>query len=397
MLAQNYNYIITLMLEKGQPDSIQYYCQLIEDLVPRIDLAKFEKNKSDSLKAHHEIAKIRAVSTLSLAHYYQLTGSSGKADSCYRKVLGMAKMYGFESLGAKAFFKMGTMWANQGQVVIALQFVDSALQCYLKRNDFESVIETANFLSGLNSRIDSASRAIGYQNLSSAYSDSLRYREMSAKVLNDKLFLAAANTKLAIKDLRYRQVMATKIIKQQKMLIGLLLLIGLMAILVVVFIRIFRKRLKRTNLNLARRTMEVMANETIMRDYQRASVQKPLVDNLVTQSDQLLQSEKVYLDSNLTLASLAEKLGTNTTYLSRIFNEQHKMGFNDYINELRVKESCRLILATNDKNVTIDQILCNSGFGSRTSFYSAFKKFTGVTPDVFKRMNQSPNEPVPGL
>ena len=80
-MAQNYNYINMLILEKGQTDSIQYYHQLVEDLIPKIDLKKFERNKSDSLKAHVEISKIKAVSNLSVAQYYDLTGAYGKADS----------------------------------------------------------------------------------------------------------------------------------------------------------------------------------------------------------------------------------------------------------------------------------------------------------------------------
>ena len=186
------------------------------------------------------------------------------------------------------------------------------------------------------------------------------------------------------------------VICQQKIMIYLMLLIGLIILLAVLFVSINRKRLKRANLNLASRTMEVMANENLINVIPSSSAPKPVTDNLVVQLDQLLQSKKVYLDPELTLAVLAEKLNTNTTFLSRIFNEQHNIGFNDYTNELRVKElrvkeTCRLLIATNDKNTTIDHILSKLGFSSRSAFFNAFKKFTGVTPDVFKRMNPYQN------
>ena len=80
MIAQNYNYINALMLEKGKLDPIKYYHQLVQDLIPQIDIKKFEKDKSDSIKAPVEISKIRAVSTFSVAQYYGLTGLYGKAD-----------------------------------------------------------------------------------------------------------------------------------------------------------------------------------------------------------------------------------------------------------------------------------------------------------------------------
>ena len=306
-------------------------------------------------------------------------------------MLGTAKPIGYNRLIARTYFKLAGIWEKQSQTGIALQFADSALQINLKLNDFETIIENSKFLSSLNAQIDRASLAAKYLKLSNAYSDSLQNKETSAKFLNDKAYLAAANTKLAIKDLRYRQTMSSKVIGLQKMLIYLMLLIGLIVLLSVGSVWIFRKRLESANLNLARRTLEVMANEIILSVSIPISSPKTITDNLVVQLNRLLQSEKVYLDPNLTLAGLAEKLGTNTSYLSRIFNEQYNIGFNDYINELRVKETCRLLKAKKDKNITIDPILSNSGFSSRSPFYNAFKKCTGVTPDVFKRINPSQN------
>ena len=391
LMAQNYNYINTLMLEIGQLDSIAFYHQLVENLVPKIDMKIFQKNKSDSLKAYTEISRILAVSTFSVAQYYGLTGTYGKADSCYRKVLGMAKTIGSNRLMAKAYFKLAQTRDKQGQTGIAIQFADSALQTKLKLNDFEAIIENAKFLSGLSARMGRASLAAKYLKLSNSYSDSLRNRETSAKFLNDKAYLAGANTKLAIKDLRYRQVISSKIIGHQKKMIYLMLLIGLVVLLSVVSVWLLRMRLKRANLILARRTLEVVAKEAILDDFPLLPGPKDANDDLISQLDKLIRSEKVHLDPNLSLVKLAQKLNTNRTQLSQIINEHHKVGFNDYINELRVKEICRLLLVTNDKNITIDQILSNSGFSSKSPFYSTFKKFTGVTPEVFKRMNPSQN------
>lgn len=388
MMAQNYNYINTLMLENKQLDSIQYYHQLVEDLVHKVDLRKFAKDKSDSLNAQVEILKIIALSTLTVGQFYDLTGIYGKADSCYRKVLRLAETHGFIKLEAKSFSKLAGILEKQGQTETALQLANSALKTNLKLRNFVSVIETAKLLSGLNARIGNVHEAAKYLKLARAYSDSLRNRTIADTVLNNKLFLTGANTKLAIKDLRHRQAISSKIIDQQQMIIYLMVLVGLITMISVIFVRISRKRIKKANLNLARRTMEVVASETIMRGSPTATDPKRNNDILVLQLDQLLRTEKIYMDQNLTLASLAEKLGSNTSYLSRVINDQHKLGFNDFINEYRVKEACRLLMTINDRNITIDHILSNSGFSSRSPFYSAFKKFTGVTPEVFKRMNQ---------
>ncbi|GEM_PF-3682763 len=391
LMAQNYNYINNLLLEMGQLDSIPYYHQLVEDLVPQIDMKIFQKNKSDSLKAYLEISRILAVSTYSVAQYYGLKGIYGKADSCYRKVLVMAKTNGFNRLIARTYFKLSGIWEKQGQTETAIKFADSALQTNLKLKNFEAVNENAKFLAVLNAQIDNPLLAAKYLKLSCDYSDSLRIREASAKFLNDKAYLAGANTKLAIKDLRYRQTMSSKVIGLQKMLIYLMLVIGLIVFLLVVSFRIYRERLKRTNLILARRTLEVVTKEAILDVFPLLPEPKDVNDELISQLNHLIKSEKVYLDPNLSLVNLSQKLNTNRTHLSQIINEHYNVGFNEYINELRVKEICRLLLTTNDKNITIDHIITNSGFSSKSPFYSAFKKFTGVTPEVFKRMNPSQN------
>ena len=217
----------------------------------------------------------------------------------------MAKISGFNRLMAKVFFKLARLREKQGQPGIALQFADSALQINLKRNDFEPVIETAKFLSVLNTQIDNTLLAAKYLKLSNAYSDSLRNRETSVQFLNDKAYLAGANTKLAIKDLRYRQVISSKTIGQQKIMIFVTLLITLIFILVFILITWYRKRLNDAHLILARRTLEVVAKDVPLDDFPLLPEPNEANDDLISQLDKLIQSEKIYLDPNLSLVNLA--------------------------------------------------------------------------------------------
>ena len=217
-------------------------------------------------------------------------------------------------------------------------------------------------------------------------SDSLK-----AHILNDNLIIIDTNHELAIKSLKYRQSMVSKLAIQKKTTNFLMLVIGLIVALLTLFMIQHKKRMNYANMSLVRRTMEIINDESVINEFYPAPFQNKDNVDLVCKLDRLIRSEKSYRDPGLTLAILAGKLGTDTSYLSEVFNERYKNGFNDYINDLRVKEACRLLMATNDKNTTIDHILSNSGFSSRTPFYNAFKKFTGVTPEVFKRMIQSQN------
>lgn len=94
---------------------------------------------------------------------------------------------------------------------------------------------------------------------------------------------------------------------------------------------------------------------------------------------------KKYLESRLTLASLAHDLGSNRTYLSDLIHQKYGMSFNDYINHLRVEEAKRLLenhpaeLVDEDGFFFVKNLCAYLGYNSTTSFYRNFKRITGVS------------------
>ncbi|MBC7492683.1 MAG: AraC family transcriptional regulator, partial [Novosphingobium sp.] len=89
-------------------------------------------------------------------------------------------------------------------------------------------------------------------------------------------------------------------------------------------------------------------------------------------------------DPDVTLASLARSLGTNTVYLSRAFNLGLGENFNAVINRRRVAAVQRALA---DPAETRDMltIALEAGFGSKASFNRAFVDFTGQTPSAWRR------------
>jgi AraC-like DNA-binding protein len=96
-----------------------------------------------------------------------------------------------------------------------------------------------------------------------------------------------------------------------------------------------------------------------------------------------MQQDKPYLNGDLTVNDLAAMLNTNQTYISNLLNQQCGLNFNEYINQQRVKEFCRLIDDGAIESLSIDQLSERSGFKTRSTFYTAFRKFTGMTPAAF--------------
>lgn len=96
-------------------------------------------------------------------------------------------------------------------------------------------------------------------------------------------------------------------------------------------------------------------------------------------------NEKNYLNSELTLDLVAEKLDLSKSYLSRIINAELKMSFTDYINSLRVEEVKRYIQNPEFEKYTLIAIGLEAGFNSKSVFNNSFKKFTGFTPSEYKK------------
>jgi AraC-like DNA-binding protein len=62
------------------------------------------------------------------------------------------------------------------------------------------------------------------------------------------------------------------------------------------------------------------------------------------------------------------------------------MNFFDFINQYRVEEAKKLLADVETKRSILD-IALMVGFNSTSTFYTAFKKFTGDSPVKFRKMN----------
>jgi len=94
--------------------------------------------------------------------------------------------------------------------------------------------------------------------------------------------------------------------------------------------------------------------------------------------------DKIFTDSMLSLESLAQSMATNVKTLSKTINNAAGVNFNNYVNEYRIKEAVRILSSSQKSNIYIENLFTQVGFASRTPFYAAFKKITGLSPSEFK-------------
>ncbi len=106
--------------------------------------------------------------------------------------------------------------------------------------------------------------------------------------------------------------------------------------------------------------------------------------SLRTKLIQYLEDEKPYFDPNLTLNALAGQLKISGRQLSTIINMELGKSFFDLINSYRIEEARKMINEPEDPKTTISEVMYKVGFNSKSSFNTAFKKYTGKTPSEFK-------------
>ena len=90
--------------------------------------------------------------------------------------------------------------------------------------------------------------------------------------------------------------------------------------------------------------------------------------------------DRHYKEANLSLGRLSETFSYTTKYLSTLFKKNMQIGFNTYLNNLRIQLACELIESSGK---SIAEIASTCGFNDYTYFLKVFKKYLGKTPTEY--------------
>ncbi len=101
--------------------------------------------------------------------------------------------------------------------------------------------------------------------------------------------------------------------------------------------------------------------------------------------DFLMKEAKIYRDANLGLESMSTQLNISGNYLSQLVNKVTGRNFTDYVNGFRIEDAKSKLRNPEFINYTIIAIALESGFNSKSTFYSAFKKLTGISPKEYRK------------
>lgn len=99
----------------------------------------------------------------------------------------------------------------------------------------------------------------------------------------------------------------------------------------------------------------------------------------------LLEVEKIYKDSDLSIKFVASKLLLSSRNLSEIINDELKMSFSEFITEFRIKEAQRILSDPKTRDKSVLDIAYDVGYNSKSAFNRAFKNITRMTPSQFRK------------
>jgi AraC-like DNA-binding protein len=119
--------------------------------------------------------------------------------------------------------------------------------------------------------------------------------------------------------------------------------------------------------------------------YERSGLSDRQAERLKEALLDLMEKERPWRDSELTLADLAERLSTTPHKLSEVLNSQIGLTFYDFVNGYRVREVQRRIAAGEARRVKMLTLALDAGFASKSTFNLVFKKHTSQTPSDFRQ------------
>jgi AraC-like DNA-binding protein len=118
--------------------------------------------------------------------------------------------------------------------------------------------------------------------------------------------------------------------------------------------------------------------------YRRSGLNQHSAEDIKRRLLELMILEKPYLSHGLTLQSLAGRLNTSSHNLSEVINTRLGQTYYDFINQYRVEEFKRRVGDPANAYYNLLSIALDSGFPSKGTFNSTFKKFTHMTPSEYR-------------
>ena len=304
----------------------------------------------------------------------------------FYKSLELAREFGNSIYIASSYSAKGQVHSKIGNYNKALYYANKALEIAKREGAMNLLVwnyETISYTHARQGNVEQFSQAMA---LSHHYRDSIFTQQRFATIQE-------IQTRFQTEQKQQEIILQQKEIQTQRATNRFLILTCVfITILLIVLCIAHRKEL--------RQQMQIIRQHEELSNYVRKGQQSPtektngttvpddVSRELLAALDQLFESEKIYRNADLNIVDVANKLGSNRTYLSKVINLYHQKSFSDYVNYYRIEDAKKIFRAQNERkytNYTNEYIAEKVGFGSPAQFYRAFKQIVGITSTEYKQ------------
>jgi AraC-like DNA-binding protein len=125
-------------------------------------------------------------------------------------------------------------------------------------------------------------------------------------------------------------------------------------------------------------------SQTGIEKYAKQNIDEKMQGEYLALLTAYMDEHKPYLDENITIKDLAEGVKIPSHHLSIVINNRLNKNFYTFINEYRIKEAAGILDDPENSEASIIAIAFKSGFNSKSTFNSVFKKIKGQTPSEYR-------------
>jgi len=340
------------------------------------------------LEISEEIGRIQDVAraAMNIGNIYAEKGEVDEALSYYGQSLEISQQLGLEYGIMINQYNIGNLYFEQGQYGQSEEAFLTAYDLMDRQNHIYDFRLVTNRLGRLYEIIGNFEKSVYFLKI---------YMEINAEIFDAERLRITEDLRATYETERKEQEIAlANTLLQQKSIENrflFLLAIFLAAALLAGFVY-YRKRNEYLKL-LYQRNVEILhssGHQVISTPY-KAILQPDTRkesenwNKLYEKVTKLFIEEKMYRNPNIRLDKLAVKAGSNRKYVSEAISSSTGMNFNNFVNFYRVNEAKVLIIAGED---SMSEVQYQCGFNSRSTFYTAFKHFTGMSPTEFQKMNR---------
>lgn len=301
--------------------------------------------------------------------YSNITGRENEAENCVES-----------EMLIETYMKRGDICLRTEKFDSALTFFYHAMELSRSTNDVSSIGQLYLGLSDSYYGLKDSDSSLKYFKKYYRYSDSIAFAEKERDF--HRLLLDYERS-------RYNEELMSRnlVVQKQKQHIIIMLSSFICLILVLVWgLSLYRKKntmyrkLSDQNHAYTERINKLMQ---ALEESEHKSASKDLA--LYGRIRNLMEREKVWRDKDISLENMAELLGSNRSYVSRVINKYTGVSFANYINMKRVEEAKRLIA---ESDTPLKSIAIDLGYTSISSFSKAFYKVTGVPPSKYREIKK---------